>query len=186
KPSLGRVPIHPPYLGRVAGPMTRTVADAAALMNPLTLPDARDYMALAHEPRDWSPAPDPSIRGTRIGLCVDIGMGMDTQPAVRAAIEAAAKVLEAAGAVVEEVDPFLDEEIFAGLDAFFAARLLADIDLLPASRRDAALPFVIAWCRRARGWTAVDALRALNQIMLMRERTHAAIQPYDFLVTPTS
>ena len=29
KPSLGRVPIHPPYMGRVAGPMTRTVEDAA-------------------------------------------------------------------------------------------------------------------------------------------------------------
>ena len=36
KPSLGRVPIHPPYLGRVTGPMTRTVADSALLMNVLT------------------------------------------------------------------------------------------------------------------------------------------------------
>jgi len=29
KPSLGRIPIFPPYAGRVAGPMTRTVADSA-------------------------------------------------------------------------------------------------------------------------------------------------------------
>ncbi|MEY2873911.1 MAG: hypothetical protein RLZZ373_1282, partial [Pseudomonadota bacterium] len=29
KPSLGRIPIQPAYAGRVAGPMTRTVADAA-------------------------------------------------------------------------------------------------------------------------------------------------------------
>src|SRR6476659_187634 len=28
KPSLGRIPIKPPYAGRVAGPITRTVADA--------------------------------------------------------------------------------------------------------------------------------------------------------------
>src|SRR5260370_39310217 len=27
KPSLGRVPIYPPYMGRVAGPMTRSVAE---------------------------------------------------------------------------------------------------------------------------------------------------------------
>ena len=33
KPSLGRVPIHPPYWGRVTGPMTRTVTDAALLMD---------------------------------------------------------------------------------------------------------------------------------------------------------
>ena len=32
KPSLGRIPIDPPYTGRVAGPMTRTVADAALMM----------------------------------------------------------------------------------------------------------------------------------------------------------
>src|ERR1700742_4409199 len=32
KPSLGRVPIDPPYYGSVAGPMTRTARDAALLM----------------------------------------------------------------------------------------------------------------------------------------------------------
>ena len=95
-------------------------------------------------------------------------------------------MFESAGAVVEPIEPFLSEEIFAGLDAFFAARLLADVDLLPASRQEAALPFVIAWCRRAREWTATDALTALGQIMLMREKTHAVIQPFDFLLTPTS
>ena len=39
KPSLGRVPIYPPYLGRVVGPMTRTVKGAALLMTALTKPD---------------------------------------------------------------------------------------------------------------------------------------------------
>ncbi len=48
KPSLGRVPVHPPYMGRVAGPMTRTVEDAALLMNVLARPDARDFMSLPH------------------------------------------------------------------------------------------------------------------------------------------
>src|SRR4051794_1832265 len=46
KPSLGRVPIHPPYLGRVAGPMTRSVEDAALLMDVLSGADARDFMSL--------------------------------------------------------------------------------------------------------------------------------------------
>src|ERR1700693_267313 len=46
KPSLGRVPVHPPYMGRVAGPMTRSVADAARLMNVIARPDARDFMSL--------------------------------------------------------------------------------------------------------------------------------------------
>ena len=54
KPSLGRVPIYPPYLGRVTGPMTRTVTDTALLMNVLTRPDPRDYMALPYDARDWT------------------------------------------------------------------------------------------------------------------------------------
>jgi Asp-tRNA(Asn)/Glu-tRNA(Gln) amidotransferase A subunit family amidase len=54
KPSLGRIPIYPPYFGRVVGPMTRAVGDAALLMATLSKPDARDYMALPHQAIDWS------------------------------------------------------------------------------------------------------------------------------------
>ncbi len=39
KPSLGRIPVDPPYVGRVAGPMTRTVDDAALMMGVLSRPD---------------------------------------------------------------------------------------------------------------------------------------------------
>ena len=42
KPSLGRIPVDPPYVGRVAGPMTRTVEDAAMMMSVLSRPDRRD------------------------------------------------------------------------------------------------------------------------------------------------
>src|SRR5207302_5249706 len=53
KPSLGRVPIFPPFLGRVVGPMTSTVTDAALLMLVLSKPDTRDYMALPAQDIDW-------------------------------------------------------------------------------------------------------------------------------------
>src|SRR5206468_7855598 len=43
KPSLGRVPVDPPYFGRAVGPMTRTVADSALLMAELSKPDPRDH-----------------------------------------------------------------------------------------------------------------------------------------------
>ena len=53
KPTLGRVPVNPPFLGRVTGPMTRTVTDSALLMNELTKPDARDFMSIAYQPIDY-------------------------------------------------------------------------------------------------------------------------------------
>ncbi len=59
KPSAGRVPLDTPYLGRVAGPMTRTAADAALLLSVISRPDPRDWTALApaeldlHLVHDW-------------------------------------------------------------------------------------------------------------------------------------
>ena len=57
KPSGGRIPIDPPYIGRVAGPMTRNVEDAALLMATLARPDVRDYTSLPPEDLDWSVEP---------------------------------------------------------------------------------------------------------------------------------
>ena len=52
KPSGGRVPIDPPYIGRVAGPLTRSVADAALMMATLAQPDdARLHEPAAGKPR---------------------------------------------------------------------------------------------------------------------------------------
>lgn len=70
KPSLGRVPIDPPYAGRVAGPMTRSVADAALMMATLSLPDARDTMSLSYQPIDWQRR-GCNLRGLKIGLLMD-------------------------------------------------------------------------------------------------------------------
>jgi aspartyl-tRNA(Asn)/glutamyl-tRNA(Gln) amidotransferase subunit A len=186
KPSLGRVPIYPPYLGRVTGPVTRTVKDAALLMNVLTRPDARDYMALPYEERDWTKALVGEVRGKRLGLLMEIGAGTKPQPAVRRAIDAAAKTFADAGVVVEPVEPFVTDEMLEGLDLFFQSRLLAEMERLSSERQAKVLPFIVEWCRRAEGRSAVEALRALGQIMLMREKAVAAIQGYDFLISPTS
>src|SRR5712671_3246101 len=186
KPSLGRVPIYPPYLGRVAGPMTRTVTDAALLMETLTKPDPRDFMALPYQEIDWSNLSACDLKGKRIGLLLDIGIGLKPQPEVRAAVEAAARAFEHAGAVVEAVAPFLTEEVATGIDGFFQARLLAEFQLLPLERQAKVLPFIVTWCRRAEKLSAVDAALNLALLMQMREKAVAATEPYDFLISPTS
>ena len=186
KPSLGRVPIYPPYLGRVTGPMTRNVRDAALLLRELAKPDARDYMSLPYEPRDWVGLPSPDVKGRKLGLVLDIGAGLKVQPAVSAAVQKAAAAFEAAGATVEPVAPFITQEIHEGLDRFFQVRLLADVQLLSHERQAKVLPFISAWCRRAERLTAIDVIRALGQVMLLREKAVAAIQGYDFLLSPTS
>jgi aspartyl-tRNA(Asn)/glutamyl-tRNA(Gln) amidotransferase subunit A len=186
KPSLGRVPIYPPYLGRVVGPMTRTVADAALLMAALSRPDARDYTALPDQEIDWTAALRGGVKGKRLGLMLEAGVGLRSQPAVRRAIARAGKAFARAGAVVEPVAPFFTRDMLTGLDRFFQARLLAEYQRLPSRRKAKVLPFIAAWCRRAEKLTAVDASRALGQVFLMREKAVAAMATFDFLLMPTS
>ena len=70
------MPIDPPYCGRVAGPMTRTVADAALMMRELSQPDARDTMSLPPQDIAWHDLDARKLRGLRIGLLLDAGLGM--------------------------------------------------------------------------------------------------------------
>jgi Asp-tRNA(Asn)/Glu-tRNA(Gln) amidotransferase A subunit family amidase len=159
KPSLGRIPIYPPFLGRVTGPITRTVTDAALLMTVLTRHDPRDYMALAYQEIDWPGSLNADVKGKKFGLLLDIGVGTKPQPAVRQAIETAAAAFERAGAVIEPVAPFMTPDLLAGLDRFFRARLWAEVEALDADRQAKILPFILAWCRQAEGLTAADAAR---------------------------
>src|SRR6266436_61246 len=100
KPSLGRIPIDPPYVGRVAGPMTRTVDDAALMMSVLSKPDRRDGMSLPYQIIDWENL-EREPRGLRIGLLMEAGFGLAVDAEIRAAVVAAAKRFAAAGAIVE-------------------------------------------------------------------------------------
>ncbi|HEX8374549.1 MAG TPA: amidase, partial [Geminicoccaceae bacterium] len=187
KPSLGRVPIHPPYAGRVTGPMTRTVADAALLMTVLTRPDPRDYMSPPYEAVDY-PArlADGGVRGLRLGLLLDIGVGTPPTPEVKAAVEAAARLFEAEGATVEPLAPFVDQAMLDGLNRFFQARSCTDFLALAPERQAKMLPFVRDWLQPALSWSAVELFRALNQIPRLREAAVRACQPYDYVLSPTS
>jgi aspartyl-tRNA(Asn)/glutamyl-tRNA(Gln) amidotransferase subunit A len=185
KPSLGRVPIYPPFLGRVVGPMTRTVTDAALLMAVLSRPDARDYMALPEAEIDWTGSLKGGVKGKKIGLMLD-SVGLKTQPAVRKAISEAAKAFARAGALFEPVKPFFTREMLDGLDVFFQARLLAEYQRLPSGRQAKVLPFISKWCRRAEKLSAVEAARGLAQVFQIREKAVAATRPFDFLISPTS
>src|SRR5271163_1718425 len=139
KPSAGRVPIDPPYIGRVAGPMTRDAADAALMMATLSLPDVRDYSSLEYEKLDWAVEP-ASLMGLRVGLLLEAGCGTAPTPQVSAAVERAARDFEAAGAHIEPLNPFLTQDMLDGLDRFWRTRALSDMGALPDERRALVLP----------------------------------------------
>ena len=92
KPSLGRVPVFPPYIGRVTGPMTRDVGPAAALMNLISRPDARDHMSLPFQEIDFLKDLEKiDLKKLRIGFLPDMKVGLPVNAEVAAAAAAAAK-----------------------------------------------------------------------------------------------
>jgi aspartyl-tRNA(Asn)/glutamyl-tRNA(Gln) amidotransferase subunit A len=185
KPSLGRIPIKPPYAGRVAGPMTRTVHDAALLMRELSRPDWRDSMSLPWQDIGWLDL-QRDVKGLRLGLQMDAGWGLPVEPETAAAVRAAARAFEAAGAIVEPMPAFMTREMADGMDRFWRMRSWLDISALPRERQDKVLPYIRQWVAGGATLSAAQVFHGYSQMGAMRDAAVAACQPYDYVLSPVS
>jgi aspartyl-tRNA(Asn)/glutamyl-tRNA(Gln) amidotransferase subunit A len=185
KPSGGRVPIDPPYIGRIAGPLTRSVGDAALMMATLAQPDARDYMSLPPERLDWQIEP-ARLAGLRIGLLPEAGCGYPASAPTRAAIVRAAADFAAAGAIVEPLTPFLTQDMLDGLDRFWRMRALSDFRAMPQERLQKILPFIRAWGESAAGFDGETVFHGFSQMLNMRRAAVAATLPFNVVIAPTA
>jgi aspartyl-tRNA(Asn)/glutamyl-tRNA(Gln) amidotransferase subunit A len=185
KPSFGRVPVDPPYIGRVAGPMTRIVDDAALMMCVLSKPDRRDGMSLPADSISWK-AHEKSPRKLRIGLMLDAGTGQPLEKQVRAVAIKAAKAFESAGAVVTEVDGILTREMLDGLDNFWRARMWDDLSKLSSEERAKALPYIHTWAEAGAKLSGVDVIRGFNATMAIRAAAAKLFYELDYVISPVS
>jgi aspartyl-tRNA(Asn)/glutamyl-tRNA(Gln) amidotransferase subunit A len=185
KPSLGRVPIDPPYVGRVAGPMTRTVDDAALMMSVLSRPDRRDGMSLPALEVNWK-ALEKSPRKLRIGLMLDAGSGQKVEKDVREIAVKAAKAFESAGAVITEIDGILTPEMLEGLDNFWRARTWDELSKLSEADRGKTLPYILNWAEAGAKLSGVDVVRGFNQTMAIRAAAAKLFCEVDYVISPVS
>jgi aspartyl-tRNA(Asn)/glutamyl-tRNA(Gln) amidotransferase subunit A len=185
KPSNGRIPIDPYYVGRCAGPMTRRVEDAAFSMATLTRPDWRDATSLLPEVLDWLDL-DIDVKGMKIGLMLDAGVGLAVESEVQDAVIAAARLFERAGAEVVAVPPILTREMLDGLDRFWRARSWGDISALEEERRAMVLPYIRAWAEGGAHISGVEAIRGFNQTFEMRKACAKLFSGIDALLSPTN
>ncbi|GAA4615922.1 amidase [Saccharopolyspora hordei] len=185
KPSFGRIPVDPPYPGRVVGPLTRTVTDTALLASVLAAPDPRDHTALPPADLDWQ-ALDGEPRGLRIALLLDHRVGLPVEPAVTAAVAAAAQALQSAGASVEPIDPFLSREMLDGMDLFWRFRSWTDISALPAERRERVLPGIAQWAGSARDATAAQVFHGFSQMDAISKAANRVVRDFDYVLSPVA
>ena len=193
RPSPGRVPRWPvtdpaDTLG-VAGPMARTVADAALLLAVQSGPDPRAAVALdAPPPQLAEPgdvrrllARDPS--GLRVAWSADLGLPVE--PAVRATLAPARTVLANLGGQVSDATPDLadGDEVFRTWRALrfataFGPLLRADPDSIGPN---------VAWnTERGLELTVADLSRATIRWAALADRISAFFTEFDVLACPVS
>lgn len=185
KPSHGRIPVDPPAPARVIGPMTRTVADAALLMQVVTRPDARDYMSLPPNDFAWQRL-ERNVKGLRIGLWTETIGGWPIDAEVIEAVLAAARLFEQAGAIVEPLADWSTPDMRMGMAHFFTMRCRVDLAAMPPERAKLAAGYIHQAAEFAASLTPEDTFRAFTRMQALRAATVAATQPFDYVLSPVS
>lgn len=187
KPTFGRVPQHPvdsPFISLVSnGPLARTVADAALFLNEVGRPDARDWHAAPHDPRDWRIGLDDGVRGLRIGFTCELG-GATVDPEVTAACEAAVDGLESLGAHVTTVGHVVDD-LRPRFEAYWKAGFASRLRSIPEDRHDELDPGFLALAQQGLDVGVANYFVGhASRAQLVRE-FKAWFGDHDVLVTPT-
>jgi amidase len=193
RPSFGRVPAagEELFLEQLAclGPMGRSVADVALLLDVMAGPDRRAPLSL--DDRAWLPHPPLArgFRGTRVGWLGDLGGQLPFEPGVLELCRGAARVFETLGCSVEEVAPPVAPaelwECWLTLRSWLVAGTLAALYADPA-RRARLKPEAVWEIERGRSLGALDVHRA----SVVRSRWYTAalrlFERVDFLLLPSA
>ncbi|GHC35188.1 amidase [Aidingimonas halophila] len=185
KPTQGRIPIDPYYLGRCAGPMTRSVDDTALLMTSLARTDRRDATRLPPERIDWTDL-DIDLRGQRIGVMLEAGCGLPLDDEIGQAVQHAAATLEAAGATLVPLAPVLTRQMLDGLDSFWRVRQWNALQALTPAERERVLPAILAWADNGGRISGSEAVHGFEQTLAMRRATEGLFDDIDAVVSPTT
>ncbi|MBS0518168.1 MAG: amidase, partial [Proteobacteria bacterium] len=191
KPTHGRVPLWPASAqGTLShiGPMTRTVKDAAMMMNVIARYDARDPYARPDDEEDFLKGLDKGVKGLRIAYSPDLGFvekdKIDRDVAV--AVEAAAKVFKTLGAKVVQDSPDL-----MGLDPrrILNAHWQSNVALLvkgySEEKRALMDPGLLKAAEVGAGLGQEAVVTAISQRQQLAVIMNQFVAKYDLLLTPT-
>lgn len=185
KPTHGRVPMYPvsPF-GPLAhgGPITRTVEDAAMLLDIIALPDHRDPTSLAPTPTTYRGEIRRDVVGLDVAYSPTLGYA-EVDPQVGAAVAAAVAALADAGLNVVVADPGFKDPIdaFETLWATGAASSLRGRE----GSRELVDPGLVAMWDRGAAASAVDYLAARQVSVDLGVAMGRFHERHNLLITPT-
>ncbi len=190
KPTQGRISSYTGAAAPLAanitsqqGPMSRTVRDAAALLDVMSGYDPKDVGSLREPTPDFSAAVDRGVEGLRIGWTPDFGYA-PADGEVTASAEAAALSFQELGCSVDESDLALESPFDTWIVFFAANSYAANGHLLEDP--DDPLSWYARWTiEKGAAMTAVDYLRALGERDRMIQQFMDQLDKFDLLMSPT-
>jgi aspartyl-tRNA(Asn)/glutamyl-tRNA(Gln) amidotransferase subunit A len=186
KPSFGRVPYHPvPNNGLIShvGPITRTVGDAALMLQAMAGPDDRDVASLEGVPEDYLARLDEGIAGLKVAYSSDLGY-LKVDAEVAEPVRRAALAFSGLGCNVEEVNPGWGDPT-AMEHCHFASNYAGMLGHLLDEWGDRMDPGLVALTRHGLTYSAADYCRAQGERLAYYDKVYTFFQRYDLLLTPS-
>jgi aspartyl-tRNA(Asn)/glutamyl-tRNA(Gln) amidotransferase subunit A len=185
KAQFGRVPVYPvsatPTLAHV-GPITRSPADSASVLNVISGFDRRDPFSVMAQVPDFVGAISQQ-RNLRIAWSPKLGYGR-VDPDVAECVAVAVRRLETLGYNIEEVDVLETDPIDMWTAEFYAGvgtRLRKTIE----ERPELLDPSVLKVLRLALGQGMKQYYESVFARYAFREKMHGIFDNFDILLTPT-
>ena len=191
KPSFGRIPYYPASLAETLshlGPMTRTVRDAALMLDVMAGPDSRDRNSLPAEPTDYLAETSGGIEGLRVAWSPDLGYSR-VDPEVRRITEQAAQQFAQLGCSLEDADPGFGHLLFSTDNPIYYATYNSGFAAMIASHtEDERKKMDPAFLRSVEPWgqrSLIDAGRANIGRAQLWDTVRRFFDRFDLLLTPT-
>jgi aspartyl-tRNA(Asn)/glutamyl-tRNA(Gln) amidotransferase subunit A len=186
KPTYGIVPRHPPSpYGTLStgGPITRSVADAALMMEVITEPFPLDFYALPHAQRSFRAELEGGIEGFRVAFSPTLS-GARVDAEIARLVAAAAQRFADLGATVVELPPVLEDCLTTFQHHWFVGAALQVRGMTLAQRRllDPGFAYVAEQGGRL---AAIDYAVSVKAREALGSKMLAFFQDWDLLLTPT-
>jgi Asp-tRNA(Asn)/Glu-tRNA(Gln) amidotransferase A subunit family amidase len=186
KATFGLVPAYPASYAEAlshTGPMTRTVRDAALMLNVIAGHDPRDRNSYPIGSVDFLKDLGDGIAGTRVAWSPNLGNGL-VDPETHQAAERAARRFEGLGCHLEQASPSVGDFASPWQLLFFGA-ITAGLSSQPTGWEEKIDPGLAGIVQRARSASAIDLAQAYQARARIYDATRRFFGEYDLLLTPS-
>ncbi|MCC7347355.1 MAG: amidase [Variibacter sp.] len=186
KPTFGRIPVYPAAATNElllhAGPITRTVRDAALMLQAMLGAHPRDPLSLPADGTNLTQALDGGVKGLRIAFSADLGF-LTPEPDVAAVMQTSAQVFAELGAEVEHASLKFDDQSEL-LQVLFGGTSVGLHSRRPASDKAQMDPALVRYVEAGAGLTLVDYVKAVAAKQAVVDRLSRFFDKFDLLLTP--